>query len=114
VSDPEPSRESIVSIQPVGRYALGVTWADKHESIFPFANLRRACPCVGCEGLRGTASSNLPEAAQRLEGVQRLQEASVVLHWADGHETLYLVEELRKLCGCAACKGEPDYPITGQ
>jgi hypothetical protein len=37
-----------------------------------------------------------------------------MLHWADGHETLLLVEELRDLCACAACKGEPNYPITGQ
>jgi DUF971 family protein len=114
VSDSEPSQASIASIQPVGRYALGVTWADKHESIFPFANLRRACPCLDCEKLSDTARRNPPDAAQRLEGMQRLQEASVILHWADGHETLYLVEELRKLCGCAACKGEPNYPITGQ
>ena len=114
MSEPKPSQYSIAAIQPVGRYALGVTWADKHESIFPFAHLRRACPCVDCEGRSGSASGNSADAAERLEGVQRLQEASVMLHWADGHETLYLVEELRKLCGCAACKGEPDYPITGQ
>jgi len=114
VPDPGPPKHSIASLHPVGRYALGVRWADKHESIFPFANLRRACPCVDCAGLVGAARDNPSEAAQQLEGVHRLQEASVVLHWADGHETLYLVEELRELCGCAACKGEPDYPITGQ
>lgn len=100
-------------MQPVGRYALGVTWADKHDSILPLDNLRRRCPCVECE--RSRAVDRQPaDSAARLEGVQRLQEASVMLHWADGHETLFLVEELRELCGCAACKGEPDYPITGQ
>lgn len=104
---------TMASIQPVGRYALGVTWADKHDSIFPFVNLRRSCPCIECE--RSPAVERQPaEAALRLEGSQRLQDASLMLHWADGHETLFLVEELRELCGCAACKGEPNYPITGQ
>jgi len=109
---PKP-KYSIASIQPVGRYALGVNWQDRHESIFPFANLRLACPCVECEPRR-SAAPELTEPARTLEGVQRLQDASLMLHWADGHETLFLVEELRDLCGCALCKGEPKYPITGQ
>ncbi|MEW6301056.1 MAG: gamma-butyrobetaine hydroxylase-like domain-containing protein [Thermodesulfobacteriota bacterium] len=33
--------------------------------------------------------------------------------WEDGHETVFLPEELRGLCRCAQCQGEPDYPITG-
>jgi hypothetical protein len=37
-----------------------------------------------------------------------------MLRWSDGHETLFLVEELRDMCGCAVCKGEPSYPITGR
>jgi DUF971 family protein len=114
VSGSKAPQHSIVAMQPVGRYALGVTWADKHESIFPFANLRQACPCADCRRLSAAAGRGLPESAQRLEGVGRLRDASVVLHWADGHDTLYLVEELRGLCGCAACRGEPNYPITGQ
>ncbi len=101
------------SMSPVGRYALGVNWGDKHESIFPFTNLRRCCPCLACE--KDEAVRRVPAEAQtKLESVQRIAEASVMLHWADGHETLLLVEELRELCGCAGCKGEPDYPITGQ
>jgi len=60
------------------------------------------------------AKSEPSEAARKLETVQRLLDASVMLSWSDGHETLYLVEELRDLCGCAHCKGEPNYPITGQ
>lgn len=110
---PKPPKYSIVSIQPVGRYALGVNWQDRHESIFPFANLRGACPCVECEPSR-SANREPSEAGRTLESVQRLQEASLMLHWADGHETLFLVEELRDLCGCALCKGEPEYPITRQ
>ena len=36
------------------------------------------------------------------------------VRWADGHETWLLVSELRDLCRCARCAGEPDYPISGQ
>jgi len=110
---PKPEKYSIASIQPVGRYALGVNWGDKHDSIYPFVNLRRLCPCNDCR--RSEAAKREPdEGARKLESVQRLRDASLMLHWADGHETLFLVEELRDVCGCATCKGEPDYPITGQ
>jgi DUF971 family protein len=103
----------IESISPVGRYALGVKWADRHDSIFPFENLRRLCPCDECA--KSEAVRRQPgEQERRLETVLRLQDASVMLGWADGHETLFLVEELRAACGCAGCKGEPDYPITNQ
>jgi DUF971 family protein len=110
---PKPPKHSIASIQPVGHYALGVTWQDKHESIFPIVNLRRACPCRDCEA-RQARTKEPSEAARTLEGVGRVADASLMLRWADGHETLFLLEELRDLCGCAACKGEPDYPVTGQ
>ncbi len=110
---PKPPKYAIASIQPVGRYALGVTWQDKHDSIFPFASLRRLCPCLDCE--KNEAARREPEESEcKVEGLLRLEDASVMLHWADGHETLLLVEELRDLCACAACKGEPNYPITGQ
>lgn len=103
----------IESIHPVGRYAVGVRWGDHHDSIYPFETLRRVCPCETCA--RAEAVKRVPrDEERRLEGVRRIGEASVMFHWADGHETLLLVEELREVCGCAACKGEPDYPITGQ
>ncbi len=28
--------------------------------------------------------------------------------WADGHESFYRLEDLRKQCPCAVCSGEPD------
>jgi hypothetical protein len=54
------------------------------------------------------------EAERRIETVQQVGDASVMFAWGDAHESLFLVEELRDVCGCAGCKGEPDYPITGQ
>lgn len=110
---PKSPKYTIETIHPVGRYAVGVRWADQHDSIFPFASLRRLCPCIEC-GKTQAVKREPGDEQRRLEGVMRLQDASVMLRWGDGHESLFLVEELREVCGCAACKGEPNYPITGQ
>jgi DUF971 family protein len=108
-----PPKYAIESVHAVGRYAVGVRWADRHDSIFPFVHLRRLCPCLEC-GHTQAVKREPAESERRLEGIDRVADASVLLHWADGHESLFLVEELREICGCAACKGEPTYPITGQ
>jgi hypothetical protein len=85
---------TIASLHPVGRYAVGVTWGDKHESILPLASLRRFCPCLDCE--KSEAAKREPSgSASKLEGELRLADASILFHWADDHETLFLVEELR-------------------
>lgn len=104
---------SITSVHSVGRYALGVKWGDEHDSIYPFVNLRRLCPCLDC-GKSEAVRRQPAEEEKSLKSVQRIGTESVMMHWADGHESLFLVEELRDVCGCAACKGEPNYPITGQ
>jgi DUF971 family protein len=106
-----PDATRVVKLSEVGRYALGVDWGDGHESILPFRGLRAACPCDACAGTPpGTAPTG---DAERLVRVETLGEASVFLRWADGHETLLMVDEMRDLCRCARCVGEPDYPISG-
>ncbi len=106
------STSTIRSTSTVGRYALGVDWSDGHESILPFTNLRAHCPCDACEALR--AADRAPGAPGiELLAVEAIGEASIFLHWSDGHETIYLLPELRALCRCAYCIGEPERPITG-
>ena len=100
----------IDKLSQVGRYALGVQWGDGHDSILPHRIIRRSCPCETCE-------SDAPEAT--VENAQPtlvdvLGGRSVFIRWADGHETWLLTSELRALCRCARCAGEPDYPISGQ
>lgn len=95
----------------VGRYALGVVWGDRHDSILPYRAVRAACPCEPCAGRSPDAP--LTAEAERLVRLEVLGDQSVFLKWGDGHETILLTGELRDLCRCARCVGEPDYPISG-
>ena len=98
------------TLKEVGRYAVGITWADGHESILPYRDVRAHCPCDACR-----AAPHAPgAAAQQLTELQRLGEGTLFFRWADGHESLLVAEELRALCRCAYCAGEPNYPITNQ
>ena len=107
-----PDATRIERLKEVGRYALGVEWGDRHESILPYRNLRRACPCDVCTA--AAAESPLTPEAERPVDFQVLGDRSLFVRWADGHETLLLVEEVRDLCRCARCVGEPDFPISGR
>lgn len=102
---------AIEKLSEVGRYALGVVWGDRHDSILPYRSLRRACPCATCSAAPPDAP--LAPEAERPARVEVLGGRSLFVGWADGHETLLLVEELRALCRCARCVAEPDYPISG-
>jgi len=108
---PERSTQ-IEKLHAVGRYALGVDWADRHESIIPYRSIRRACPCVTCSAASPDRALSL--VAEQLLDVQVLGGQSVFVRWGDAHETVLLVDELRDLCRCARCVGEPDYPISGR
>ena len=96
----------------VGRYALGIEWTDGHESIMPYQNLRGHCPCEACAAIR--ANGEIPASpTPELQSIDVLGDASAFLTWPDGHQTVYLLPELRALCRCAYCVGEPERPITG-
>lgn len=96
LGQPNPSEPKDLHL--VGRYALGVNWADNHNSIYPFDWLRRACGCGGCEGLTLGPTMIWPRGFTRTpEGVQ--------VAWADGHASLYPYPSLRAHCRCAGCTG---------
>ena len=101
----------IRGLNEVGRYAIGIQWADGHDSIFPLDSLRRGCPCNACAG---DVEGELPPAARRLLQLSRLGDTAVYLAWTDGHETLYTTAQLREICRCALCVQEPEHPITGR
>lgn len=100
----------IEKLTQVGRYAFGVVWGDGHDSILPHRTVRLVCPCEECEGVQAEPHG----AAAEPKRVDLLGEESLFVEWADGHETLLLLTELRALCRCARCVGEPDYPISGR
>lgn len=102
----------MAGVKAVGRYAVGVEWGDRHDSIIPFKTLRRACPCETCATV--PAGIGLPAEAEQIRDVQVLGEQSMFLRWGDGHESVLLLEEVRDLCRCARCVGEPEYPISGR
>jgi DUF971 family protein len=110
VSGRSPEATHVERLSEVGRYALGVQWGDRHDSILPYATLRRACPCDACTARE---DAPVPPEAERLVRVETLGDQSVFLQWADGHDTLLLLEELRDLCRCARCVAEPEFPISG-
>ncbi len=90
----DPNRLEAVSL--VGRYALGVTWQDRHGSIYPFALLRAACPCGACPP-EGDAWPT--EIRRETDGLR--------VRWQDGHETLLPYGDLRRRCPCAQCTVTP-------
>jgi DUF971 family protein len=105
-------RTHVERLKQVGRYALGVEWGDGHDSIIPHRVIRRSCPCDGCAGADRDAA--LPQQAEQPMRVELLGDEAVFVAWADRHETVLLTEELRALCRCAHCAGEPEYPISGR
>lgn len=97
LGQPNPSEPRDVHL--VGRYALGITWADDHGSIYPFDRLRLDDPARREQ----TEEALTPEMAWPQE-IKRLPEALRVT-WLDGHESLYPYAALRALCRCAGCTG---------
>lgn len=97
LGQPDPNRPGDVHL--VGRYAVGVTWADGHGSIYPFERLRHDCPCGGC----ATLEEHGPAAAWPRE-IRRMPDGLAVT-WSDGHRSLYPYATLRGRCLCAACTG---------
>lgn len=95
----QPNPDVPRDVHLVGRYALGVTWADEHGSIYPFEQLRRGCGCGGCAELeRLTPPMAWPTDIKRTDG-------GLAVTWSDAHGSVYPYPELRALCRCAACTG---------
>ena len=94
----------------VGRYAVGIDWSDGHDSILPFRLLRAHCPCDACRAGGAVTAGDAVE----LRSMKPIGDGTLFLAWRDGHESLFLAAELRPLCRCAHCIGEPEYPITGR
>jgi DUF971 family protein len=97
LGQPNPNEPKDVHL--VGRYALGVTWADDHSSIYPFDRLRVDDPAAEREpGAELTQAMGWPQDIKR-------QADGLRVTWTDGHQSLYPYIHLRALCRCAGCTG---------
>jgi DUF971 family protein len=97
VGQPDPAQPKNVHL--VGRYAIGVTWADDHGSIYPFDRLR-----LDDQTEKTTAEGALTQKMTWPKEITKLPDALRV-GWLDGHESVYPYATLRALCRCAGCTG---------
>lgn len=95
-----------VDVQPIGQ-ELAVKWADGTESFISFEQLRRGCPCAGCQGERDITGQlhkgpegPLTEASFQLRSLLPVGTYALQPVWADGHQTgIYSFEYLQRLAG---------------
>jgi len=93
-------------IQLVGS-ELAIKWPSGGESFIPLEQLRRACPCAGCQGetdIMGNVYKNpeqkLTAAAFQLARFLRVGGYAIQPVWADGHATgIFSFDYLRRLAG---------------
>lgn len=85
--------------------ALLITWADRHQSVFPLRLLRRFCPCAGCQGERDLLGhTHMPIVKTTYDGPITATGAELVgnyalrIDWSDGHSAgIYTFAYLREL-----------------
>ena len=103
------------SIAVAGR-ELAISWADGHESYYPFDELRRRCPCALCRAEVQRASREGPlriargpaPGAVTIAGVRRVGAYAVQISWSDGHdEGIFSFAFLRRECPCPECAARP-------
>ena len=102
----QPNPHEVKDVHLVGRYALGVTWADDHSSIYPFPRLRLDDPE---RGQAGSAEDNAPEGklTEAMGWPRDIKKEAEGLRvtWSDDHVSVYPFPALRALCKCAGCTG---------
>jgi DUF971 family protein len=88
--------------------ALRIRWADEHISVFPLAELRRACPCAACRtarqqertavGLPVVPAGPAAEDMVKAESAELVGNYALRIRWRDGHDVgIYDFSMLRAL-----------------
>ena len=97
-----------VDVQPIGS-ELAVKWDDGSESFVRLENLRRACPCAGCQG-EVDVLGQLHKGPERALTPPAFELRSFVLvggyglqpTWGDGRGSgIFSFDYLRKLAGAS-------------
>jgi DUF971 family protein len=93
-----------LNLQQVGN-ELAVKWDDGKETFIPLEELRRACPCAGCQG-EVDVLGNLHKGPDQILSPKAFELVKVAIvgaygiqpQWADGHASgIYTFEYLRKV-----------------
>ncbi|MEX0779477.1 MAG: DUF971 domain-containing protein [Balneolales bacterium] len=86
---------------------LAITWQDNHESIYPLEGLRRACPCVFCQGGHENMGKPVdpeifktpPSRTWKINDMKITGNYAIQIIWDDGHQTgIYRFDKLRNMC----------------
>jgi DUF971 family protein len=108
MADPQESFYP-VEVQRDDQGMMRILWDDGHECRYPYAHLRKACPCATCRDLRAQQQRAPANPFQVLNTVTT-QEISPLhlsavgnyalnIEWSDGHRTgIYPWDMLRALC----------------
>ncbi len=91
-----------------------IEWPDGHKGLYPFAYLRRACPCAFCKGERMPLSqepkalpvlTNLAPEAFNAKDMYKVGRYALGFKWGDEHSSgIYTFEYLRDVCPCEMCR----------
>jgi DUF971 family protein len=94
-----------------GDDCLVIQWSDGHRSVYHWVNLRRACPCAGCNEERQQPPDPLrvlkPSELVPLKpvAIEPVGFYAYKITWSDGHDTgIFTLENLRALCECEQCR----------
>jgi DUF971 family protein len=93
-------------IQQIGS-ELAIKWNDGSESFIPLEQLRRCCPCAGCQGetdIMGNVYKNpdqkLLSTAFELVRFESVGSYAIQPVWRDGHATgIFSFDYLRRISG---------------
>lgn len=87
--------------------ALMIEWEDGHTSIYPYEDLRLACPCATCRRIREksrTGKIPVNSGNARPKAMDGVGHYALKFTWNDGHDTgIYTFEFLRENCPCESC-----------
>lgn len=76
-------------------------------NLFFISESENICPNGGIWQNEKETPTAMSQQPLQLSSIQKIGDL-LAIAWADGREDYLGLEEVRKACPCAACKGEPD------
>lgn len=97
-----------IALKKIDERTLGITWSDRHESLYDTTTLREQCTCAACQdewtGERKIMPGSLPQTIRPVQ-MDSVGEYGLKIIWSDRHAAgIYTYDYLRKLCQCSHCQ----------